>query len=98
VTHSYARNCQRLLDLNLANNRLGAFLHPIQKPPPPDSLSTHDVAADRGKLMEAYLDAVATEFGKQVKAYLQTKNLRESGVKTGDNAGVAEYLTQGARQ
>jgi hypothetical protein len=98
VTHSRARNCQRPLDLNLADNRLGAFLHPIQKPSTPDISSTQDVAADPGKLMQTYLDSLASEFAEQVRTYLQTTDVRESRVQAGDNVDVEGYLKRGVGQ
>ena len=72
MTHSSARMCSRPLDISLADNKLGAFVHPIQNLSP---------------LTGASLQDVGNAFGTHVEAYLKENQIAESRTHTGDNIG-----------
>ena len=72
VTHARAQQCQRPLDINLPEHKLGAFLFPVQNLTPLDGPSLGDVA---------------DEFGKQVDAYLRANGIPEKRIYTGRDIG-----------
>ena len=72
VTHARAQQCQRPLDINLPEHKLGAFLFPVQNLTPLDGPSLGDVA---------------DEFRKQVDAYLRANGIPEKRIYTGRDIG-----------
>ena len=72
VTHARAQNCQRPLDINLPEHKLGAFLFPVQNLTPLDGPSLGDVA---------------DEFGKQVDVYLKANGIPEKRIYSGRDIG-----------
>ncbi|MDD2600606.1 MAG: hypothetical protein PHO37_15515 [Kiritimatiellae bacterium] len=72
MNHSSARMCSRPLNINLADNKIGAFVHPIQ---------------NLNSLTGASLQDVVVAFESQVEAYLKKNKIPETRIQAGDDIG-----------